>query len=811
MEQLKKILPHFLSFIGFIGILSIYFSSAFFDGKELPRNDISQSYNAAKETVDFRGETGEEPLWTGRMFSGMPTYLLNTKYSGDIVHEIQMKLRFLPGSIDTFSFHFIGFYVLCLVLGLRPLTSFVSSVVFMFSSFTILSIEAGHVWKIIAMGCVPLVLAGMLLIFKKKYFLGSAIFVLATALIINSNHYQVVYYFIFFAFIGVLATGYDFVIKKDFKHLIVSLGLFGSLGLVSIGPSIGGVWSIMEYNPFSMRGGTELVSELTSEEEVKESSSGLTKDYAFAWSQGKWETFTLLIPNLYGGSSHESLDDESHSYKVLIDNRQPKKIARNYVKALPTYWGDQPFTGGPMYAGVVLVFFFVFAIITMDHKHWSWIVAGGLFLLFISWGRNLEFFNYAMFDYFPMFNKFRTVSMAIFFPMLALVIVGAMGFEKVLTIDSDLLKKNALRSLYITAGSIMGVYLLTFMFEDFVGLKDAQMGLPDWLMAAIVDDRKSMLNQDTFRSIFIIISSFVLVYLFSIKKLNKMTFIILIGVLSIGDLVSFNKRYLKNADFTESEGYVAPRLTKADQMILKDKGLSYRVLNVNNPFNEATTSYFHKSIGGYSGLKMRRYQDIIERQISKNNQAALDMLNTKYLILKDPNNPVYQRRTACGNAWFVTNVVEVNSPIEEINALNNDSLNTFNPNVTAVVDVTNFKTSATKYSEGEITLTDYIPNKMSYTSSNSGKGLAVFSEVYYPIGWNAYIDGKKSEYIRVNYILRGLELPKGEHEVVFKFEPVSYTAGNQIALYSSILVLLIFGGGLFLGFKKEFETEVKEE
>ncbi len=811
MNKFKKVLPHLLSFVGFIIVLSIYFSPVFFEGKKLPRNDIQQSFSAAKETNDFRVETGgEEPLWTGRMFSGMPTYLLSTHYSGDVIHEIQMKLRFLPNPLDVFTFFFVSFYVLCLVLGLRSLTSFVTSIIFMFSSFTILSLEAGHVWKLIAMGCVPLVLAGMLLIFKKKYFLGSAVFVIATALIINSQHYQIVYYLIFFATIGVLASAYDFILKKDIKHLLISLGLFAALGLVSAGPSTGRVWSAMEYNPFSMRGGTELVSESTATKDSKESSSGLTKDYAFAWSQGKWETFTFLIPNLYGGSSHESLDDKSNSYKALIDHNQPRKSARNYVKALPTYWGDQPFTGGPMYAGIVLVFFFVLALLTIDRNKWVWIVAGGIFLLFVSWGRNLEFFNYAMFDNFPLFNKFRTVSMAIFFPMMALVIVGSMGLEKVLIISSAELRIKALKALYITVGSIVGVYLLTYMFGSFVGLKDTELGLPDWLMAAIVDDRKSMLNQDTFRSVFIVVLSFVLVYLFSIEKLNKIGFVVLVGLLAFFDLTSFNKRYLVNDDFKTSKVYDPPRMSKADQIILRDNEVSYRVLNMNNPFNEASTSYFHKSIGGYSGLKMRRYQDIIERQISNNNQAALDMLNTKYLILKDPNNPVYQRRTTCGNAWFVSEVKEVNSPNEEMKALNNDSINTFNPNVTAVVDFSTFKTSGKEYSKGEITLVDYKPNKLSYKSSNSGKGLAVFSEVYYPIGWNAYVDGKKTEYIRVNYILRGLELGQGEHDIVFKFEPVSYTVGNQIALYSSILVLVVFVGGLFFGFKKEISFETRE-
>jgi hypothetical protein len=800
IQNLKTLLtPHLLVLGTITVILALYFTAAFFEHKGLKQNDVLQGMGAGQEATEFRKATGEEALWTNSMFGGMPIYILNVYYSGDLISPIKNALRFLPSPADLVFLNFICFYILLVVCRCKPWISFVGAFSYAFTSYNLISIEAGHVFKSLSMAFIPLLFAGIMLAFRGKYILGLAITSLALALELSSQHYQIAYYFGFLAaFYGLsefISAYKEKALPRFFKAAAVLL-----LALVlGIGTNLGRIWATSEYTKYSIRGKSELAPK-----PGEAPSTGLDRDYAFQWSNGKMETFTLLIPYFYGGSSTEDLSTKSETYKVLKKNGVPAAEIKGFIKNAPLYWGDQPFTSGPVYAGIIIVFLFVLGAIILENNLKYWLIAGVIISIILSWGKNFEFFNYFMFDYFPAYNKFRAVSMAIVIALFCFPLMACLTLQKILSAED---KQIFIKPLLQATAGLGGLLLLVIVFAgmaDFAADSDSQM--PEWLLDPLKADRASLLRTDAFRSLILTALTAGLLY-FYLKNKTSIPYVIGgIALLSVFDLWMVDKRYLANDDFSKNSIQTAFSPGPEDEYILKDTSQNYRVLNMKagNPYTDAKTSYFHKSIGGYHGFKMRRYQDIVDKYLFKNNMNVINMLNTKYIITTDPKSPVQQNPGALGNAWFVTKVISVNSPDEELNAL--DSLN---PSAEAVVDITKFKVSKnTLDSGGTIRLTDYKPNKLTYESNNLNPGFAVFSEIYYPEGWSAYIDGNEIEIKRVNYILRALEIPAGKHKIEFKFAPASYTVGNKVMLVSSLMLLLTFVAGIGIVAWKEVTPKV---
>ena len=834
---MKGFLPHIIALVTFFVVFGTFFSPTTFDNKTLPQNDILQSKASSKETHEFRKENGSEPLWSGRIFSGMPTYMLATRFPSNWFEQIKNNIRSIfTQPLDILFIQFICFYILLCTLKVRPYLAIAGAIGFCFSTFNILSVEAGHVWKVITMGITPLLLAGLIMLARKNYLKGAITYILAVAFLMSSKHYQIIYYFGLFLIPFFIYQAVRLIKEKDFRTLGITITILIFGGALGVGPNASELWTSLEYNKFTMRGGSELTPLTNDGDKKAEKSSGLDKDYAFAWSQGKWETMTLFVPRLYGGASGEALEVDSELGNELKKLGASKKNREGFVKQAPTYWGNQPFTGGPMYAGIVFMLFAILSLFVVDYRRWIWLVSGSILLTFIAWGSNMEWFNYFLFDNFPLFNKFRTVSMALFVPMTAILILASMGLEEIIrNKDSQELRKKLITGFYVTLG-ILGLILFVGLFMSFEGENDinnlSRRGIPEKLLPdfqdALIADRQSIFYMDVIRSFIFVVIGFSLIFFFIKGKMQSLALILSIGALCTLDLWSINKRYLNEESFVKEKKAKLPPPTIADIEILKDKNLSYRVLNLNNPFNEAITAIYHKSIGGYHGLKMRRYQDLIDRHIGPemqqfvgvlnnkptqqsidrvmNSMQVLNMLNMKYIIYNPEAAPI-KNTSNFGNAWFVKNVALVKNPDEEIMAIRTGQNNL---KETAVIDDSKFKLTQTDYDlnpEASIKMTSYAPNHLEFECSNDNDGLAVFSEIYYPKGWTASIDGKKVDILRANYMLRALNIPAGEHQITFDFRPTSYYTGETIAKISSIVIILLsLCGFAFIGYR-EFKPQ----
>ncbi|MBK6263781.1 YfhO family protein [Marivirga sp. S37H4] len=803
--NLKNLAPHILAVVVFIIINVVMYWPLFLENKTLNQNDILQGAGANQEIIEHREATGEEALWTNGMFSGMPAYLINVQWSGELTKHIRKVISFgLPSPANHTFVAMLAFYILLLVFRVNPYLAIAGGFAYGLNTFFLISVEAGHIWKVAAISYMPLVLAGIVLTFRKKYLLGFVLTALAMALEISSNHYQITYYLLFIVLIFGVFKLIDAIKNKTLPEFGKTIGILIIAVLLGIGANIGKIWTAYEYGKYSIRGQAVLSSNT-------QSTGGLDRDYAFAWSNGIWEPLTFLIPNFYGGASQEEVSMNSKLAEGLRKQGAGSGQIRSFVKSVPTYWGDQPFTSGPYYLGAIAIFLFVLGILVVKGPVKWWLVIASVLGIVLSWGDNFEAFNYFMFDYFPGYNKFRSVSMTVTIPFLCMPLLGFIGLQKLIDEDWNKTKK----SLFYAAGVVAGLCLIfiagSFMMR-FRGTVDPQLGDQAWLVDLIRDQRASMMRGDAFRSLIFVVLAAAVIYFMGENKIKKYTAILLIAGLILVDYIPVAKRYLNDENFKRDVKGSFFAKSQADERILQDDG-HYRVLNLNNPFNEARTSYYHSSIGGYHGAKMRRYQDLIEYHLqSEINELieglragntdfsdfdVINMLNTKYIKFGAEAGQVIVNQAALGNAWFVRNLQKVNTPDEAIEALGN--IDTEN---TAVINSSEFTVAENSFMDGTIELDSYAPNQLEYSSKNADKGLAVFSEVYYPKGWKAYIDGKEVEILQVNYVLRALEIPAGEHEVVFKFEPQAYYIGNKIMMGSSIVLILLLLGSLFYSVKK---------
>jgi len=793
---IKKLIPFIVAIVLFV-ILSLAYMSPVLEGKKLSQGDIVRHKGMSKEVVDFREKTGEEALWTNSMFSGMPAYQISVKYKANLVQYFDKIMRLgLPRPADMVFLYMIGFFILLLVLRVNPWISIAGAIAFGFSSYFLIILEAGHNSKAHAIGYMAPVIAGFILAYRGKYLAGGILTMFFLALEIRAGHPQMTYYLMMLLLIFGIAELIGAIRNKQIIHFAKASSVILVAVVIAVLTHTTNLWATWEYGKTTIRG----KSELTSQKENR--TSGLDKDYATAWSYGVAETGTLIIPNFHGGSSNGKLSTNSETYKLLLENNIPQKQAEAFIGGAPTYWGTQPFTSGPVYIGAIVVFLFVFGLFVIKGPIKWWLLAGTILSILLSWGKNFMPLTEFFLDYFPGYNKFRAVSMTLVIAELTMPILAFLALNEIFKkeIDKQKLIKSLQYSLYIVGGFLLVFILLPGTFFNFNSASDAQ--LPDWLIQTMINDRKSLLRMDALRSLLFVLLTASVIWFFLKGKL-KVTYVFAsLILLVLIDLWPVDRRYLNDDNFVQSSRMEKPfAKTSADEFILKDVDPNFRVLNLTaDPFKDASTSYYHKSIGGYHGAKLRRYQELYDSQIQqKFNMNVLNMLNTKYIIQPDKNKkPSAQiNMAALGNAWFVEDYHIVNNADEELEALND-----FDPTELAIVDkrFTKYLDGYTPLldSTGAIKLIEYKPNALKYQTNTTKDQLAVFSEIYYDKGWNAYVDGILTPHFRANYVLRAMIIPKGKHMVDFKFEPKVFIIGEKVSLATSmLLIILALGYGVF--------------
>ncbi len=809
------ILPHLVAVGVFFIITIFFFNPVFFENKTLQQHDIQQFIGSSKAIADYRNETREEALWTNSMFAGMPAYLISVQWGNGTIAFIKKIMSFLlPHPISNIFISFLCYYIMLLCFRIRPYLAIIGAIAFGLSSYMIIGLGAGHNGRIGAISFMPLVMAGIHLSFTGRRILGLGVTAAAMALHLRENHVQMTYYLLLIVLVYGLIRLIEAIKNKTLPDLLITVGMLVIAVLMGAGTFFGQFWAIKEYSAYSTRSKSDLAG-ATAQQSTADA-LGMSKEYAFEFSNGILEPFTLMIPNIYGGSSGNFLfmDRKSEVYKALVrpENQQTANKLANYTGA---YWGDQRLAS-PYYAGAIIVFLFALGIAFAEKKYVWWLVSISVLSIFLSWGNNFASFNYLMFDYFPGYSNFRSVTFTLVIILFAMPLLGLLGLERLWSKGVD---KTARRKLLIVFASTGGLCLLFWLFAGvFSFTKNIEAQLPAWFVDALAADRKSLFRADAMRSFFFILATFIVIYFDVHKKISPMGFYAFMIFMITIDLAVVDKRYFTEDNFKRRSDNTFFALTEADQEILKDKS-NYRVYNLSyltgngaNPLAEARTSYYHNSIGGYHGAKMRRYaefydscmvsqtQQFVDQATQGNtdfkNLHAFNMLNIKYIVIGPQRENILINNSAYGNAWFVQEVLNTQSAAEEL-----DKTCSVNTRTTAVIDASRFSGGdISADTTASIKLTAHTPKYLKYESQSSLNGLAVFSEIYYP-GWEATIDGKESHILRANYILRALAIPAGQHIIEFSFEPKPYTVGNKVTTASSWLVLIILLGSIFWSIK----------
>ncbi len=795
----KNTIPHLVAILTFVLVTCLYFFPQF-ENKKVQQGDYISYEGMVQEIKAHKQETGESSLWTNSMFGGMPAYQIyaQQKYNAGRYFKKVMTLGF-EKPIGMFLLGLFSTYILLLVLGVNPWLALFFSFSTAFATNNLVLYEAGHITKVIALMAAPLVIAGTLLTYKSRRYLGFSLFCLGMIMHLAANHYQMTYYLALCLLIFVIMQLVEDVKGGTLKAFAINSGLL-ALGFgLALGTSASKLMTTYEYAKDTMRGEPILTKDVD-----KSSSSGvdgLAWDYAMQWSNGGKDLLASFIPMAVGGSSSETIKGNSDFGKAL------KKRGVSVGKGIPmnTYWGALPFTSGPIYFGSIIFLLFLFgAMIYPGNIKW-WAVGAVVFTMLISLGKNFELFNRILFDFFPYFNKFRTPNSVLSITSLIIPILSGLAINKIVSAQD---KTKFIKPLAISGGILAGLSLLLgligpgiFDFSSAADTRYQQMGLDTLLLE---EHRAAMLRSSGLRSFAFMAIAIGLIFAYLKGKLPALAMIIGIGLSSFVDIMLVNINYLNSDSFVSERvynQYFTPRAV--DQQILSDADPHYRVLDLSiNTFNSSQSSYFHKTVGGYHAAKLQRYQDIIDYHISKNNQNVLDMLNTKYIIgTGNAQEPVVRLNPSnLGNAWFVNAVKLVGSADEEISALND-----FDPRGEAIIhqEFESSIASKTFDKEGSIALSSYAPDKLTYTSQSSSQQLAVFSEVWYGPnkGWKLFIDGEESPILRANYILRAAVVPAGSHQIEMRFEPQTYALGETISLITSLLISLIILGGLYMAFK----------
>ena len=824
---MKKFLPDLIAILAFIILSFAYFFPADIEGRILFQHDTAAGVGAGQESKEYLERTGERTRWTNSIFGGMPTYQMSPSYdSTTSLKGVEKVYRlFLPDYVVLTFIMMLGFYILLRAFGISAWLAGLGGVIWAFSSYFFILIPAGHIWKFVTLAYIPPTIAGVVLAYRKKYLLGGIVTALFIALQIQSNHIQMSYYFMFVILFFVGAYFEDAYRKKELPHFFKASGVLALAAVVGVCINISNLYHTYEYSKETMRGKSELKQEGAA---ASQTSSGLDRDYITNWSYGIGETLTLLVPNVKGGGSGSTMSQS----EVAMAKANP--MYSGIYSQLPQYFGEQPWTAGPVYVGAFVMFLFVLGcFIVKGPLKWA-LLGATIFSILLSWGKNFMGLTDFFIDYVPMYNKFRAVSSILVIAEFTIPLLAIFALKEILNKPDTLkLKENrggVIATLVLTAGVALilavapGVSSSSFVTAQEIATLEqvlpaesrAQHLAP--IVANLTEMRKAIVASDAWRSFFIIVIGCLFLFLYQQRKLKASFTLAGIALLCLIDMWSINKRYLNDEQFVpkskQTEAFVK---TQADEMILQDTTLNYRVLNFigfpGNTFNENNTAYWHKSVGGYHAAKLRRYQEMIDHHIMPEMQETyqavataggqmdsvdaskfrvLNMLNTKYFIFPAGEQgqavPV-MNPYAYGNAWFVDKVQYVNNANEEIDALN-DIL----PTETAVVDV-KFKEQLKDVTEGykdslsTIQLTSYEPNRLVYKASTPKDGVVVFSEIYYP-GWQVTIDGQPVDIARADYILRAINVPAGEHTIEMWFDPQSIQVTESIA-YAALALLLI--------------------
>lgn len=852
MNFKKHVLPHIVAVLGFLLISMIYFSPAL-NNQRVQQHDWKTYQGMSREYKEVKDSTGEPILWTNTMFSGMPTYLISTPKSEIIFSKVDYYMNFGNWRpIAHLFYYLLGFYILLLVFRVNPWLSMGGAVAFGFSSYLFIIIAAGHITKAIAIGYMAPVIAGIFLAYDRKPFWGMLLMTFFLILQILTNHLQIVYYTGLTALILVIFYLVSAIRNKKIPDFLKTSAMLLAGLVMSVAISATPLFTTYEYSDYSIRG----PSDLSTNKENR--TTGLDKDYITQWSYGKGETMSLLVPNFKGGASQGELSTDSETYKVM-NKYLGSDYANSLIQQMPTYFGKQPFTSGPVYIGAFVFFLFIFGLFIVKGKIKWWLLAATLLSILLAWGKNMMWLTDIFLDFFPGYNKFRTVSMILVIAEFTMPLLGFLALRELFR--NKVKSEQVMKALKISGGLVAGFLLIIILAPGITNPKTPRDGqlveqifqsaennqqyqqmkqqMMKEYIPALRNDRKSLVRMDAFRSLLFVLLGIGLVYLIHKRKIKPEMGYALVFLIVIVDLWPVNRRYLDEDNFIPKRQVETPyQKSKADKKILKDDDIHYRVANLQvSMFNDASSSYFHKSIGGYHGAKMRRYQELydsvmsqevqqarvlansalqnqldpnsVEAMINDNlNAVSMDMLNTKYLIVHPEMEPV-RNYTACGHAWYVPSFEMVESADEEIVAVRD-----IDPRITAVIDE-DFGDLLEGFtpdydSTGVIDLISYHPEIMTYQSSCNSEQLAVFPEIYYPEGWHVYIDGEKAEHFRANYVLRAMRVPAGKHEIEFRFEPASYRIGNTISHTATGIFFLLLIAGLFMEFRKQ-KKNVREK
>lgn len=818
--------PHLIAVLGLLVLAIIYFSPVL-SGKTLSMSDVQQASASAQEIREITKATGEKPLWTDAVFSGMPGYMIDFNYPYIFVYKAVMAvIGLLPNTASVVFIVMFCAYLLLVVLGCNAWLSALGAAAYGFGTFGIVSLEAGHISKLYAMGFGAGILAGVVLCLRGRYWLGAALTGLFGCMELGANHIQITYYLFMTIGLYVLIEGIALVRSGRSRQLALGLATLAVVGVVAAGSFGKRLLVLNQFTKETIRGTSELTAKTTNPDGKSEGStatSGLDKDYAFSYSYGKAETLTLLIPNAFGGASGGGLSTDSDFYKALLGKGLDPASAKQFVElGAPAYWGDQPMVGGPAYAGAALLFLFVLGMFVIREPIRWWLLSAAGLMVVLAWGKNFAGINYFLFDYLPYLNKFRAMTMALCLAQLFIGAGAALAMQAIVSQQLTLaqLRQPLLISLGLTAGVALVLALLSGAFFTFQTPNDADI-LARYLgeaskefLPALISDRQGLLRADAFRSVILILLTAGAVWAFVTNKIKATVFYPVLLALVVFDLFGVDKRFLNNADFiskTQAAQIFEP--TPADEQILADKSLGFRVFDQTVDFmNSNRTSYFHRSIGGYHAAKLRRYQELISYAFPGNTLHILNMLNARYIIQTGQPapgaNPQQQQPAApvaipnpevLGAAWFVGTVVPVADADAEMAAVK-----TLNPRDSAVVD-TRFTAqlgglpATLDHSGSTIQLTNYRPDKLIYQANAVRDGLVVFSEIYYrgQEDWQAFIDGKPAPHLRANYVLRAMRVPAGKHTIEFRFDPPAAKTGDVIDLICNVLLIGLFGFVIF--------------
>ena len=831
MNTLKKCLPDMIVVALFAVISFAYFFVPVSQGKILFQHDSAASVGMSKELVDYRARTGETTRWTNTLFGGMPTYQMSPAYdSSDTLGQVMNAYHlWLPDNVWFLFAYLLGFYILLRAFDFKQSLAALGSVLWAFSSYFLIIIAAGHLWKVMALAYLPPMIAGVVLTYRGKYLWGFVLTALFTAFEVKANHVQMTYYYLFIVLFMVIAFFVKALREKQLQSFLKSSAIVIVAAGIGVAINISNLYHTWQYQKESMRGKSELVKG----NNANQTSSGLERDYITQWSYGIDETMTLLVPNAKGGASAPLVQNESAMSKA---DPQVQSMLPQIYEAFPQYFGSQPGTSGPVYVGAFVLFLFVLSLFIVKGPM-KWALLGATILsILLAWGKNFMGFTDFFLDYVPMYAKFRTVASILVIAEFTIPLLAALALKQIVDKPEEL--KKQMKFVYISLGLTAGVAFLMAVapgiMSPFVSEQETQMiasiqgmdaNTQHLIISNIESMRQAMVSADAWRSVVIILIGFALLMAFRFRKLPGKYMIVALAVLCLIDLWQVDKRYLNDGMFVpRSERENPHQPTAADAKILQDRSLNYRVLNFAvSTFNDNETSYFHKSVGGYHPAKLRRYQEMIDAYIAPQMQAAmgeistkggdmqkvdgrkvfpvLNMLNTKYFILplQGGTTVALQNPYAQGNAWFVNKIVYVDDANAEYAQVAKINLQT-----EAVADK-KFESALgqaiTNDSTATVRLTSYQPNNLRYTVDSKNGGIVVFSEIYYP-GWTATVDGTPTPIARVNYILRALTVKPGKHTVVFDFHPSSIRTTEIIAYISLVLLLLAIVGTVYVEFRK---------